>query len=148
MFSEPMFEMLVLLFTNTSNPIRFESDTDIYGKTLCRPQGYATFFFDHEGRNWLRDGQITLEQPATPDDCFEMLAEGSVDGVVMNEFTGRKKIKDLNLAGQALHEVAHKSHPDAEQLMAMVNGGLEEIKANGAYQRVIDEHMTRIWSEF
>ncbi|MEM1302053.1 MAG: transporter substrate-binding domain-containing protein [Pseudomonadota bacterium] len=159
-FSDPMFEMLVLLFTNTSNPMRFESDSDVYGKTLCRPQGYATFFFDHDGRNWLKDERITLEMPATPDDCFEMLAEGTVDGVVMNEFTGRKKIKDLELAGQvdvaaglpiaidALHIVAHKSHPEADQLMAMVNTGLETIKENGEYQRVIDEHMTRIWAEF
>lgn len=159
-FSEPMFEMLVLIFTNTSDPMQFTRDQDVYGKTLCRPDGYATFFFDKDGRNWLKEEKITLAQPGTPNDCFEMLAEGEVDGVVMNEFTGRQKIKELNLEGivdvaagipiniDSLHVVAHKDHPEAIEMISMVNDGLEGIRESGDYQRIVDEHMTRIWASF
>ncbi|MEM1372941.1 MAG: transporter substrate-binding domain-containing protein [Pseudomonadota bacterium] len=159
-FSEPMFEMLILLFTNTSNPMTFTRDQDVFGKTLCRPEGYATFFFDHNGRNWLREEKITLLQPGTPNDCFEMLAEGEVDGVVMNEFTGRQKISELSLEGvvdvaagipiniDGLHIVAHKDHPEAIDLISMVNEGLDGIRESGEYQRIVDEHMTRIWAGF
>ena len=159
-FSDPIFEMLILLFVNASNPITYTGTEDVRGKTICRPEGYATFFFDSEGRNWLKNNVIELVQPGGPDDCFEMLAEGEVDMVAMNEFTGRKKVKDLNLKGvvdvaaglplaiQGLHVVAHKSHPQADELLSVVNAGLRGIKSNGAYQTTIDEHMTRIWADF
>lgn len=159
-FSEPVFEVLSLLFVNTANPMAFTSDADMDGKVMCRPAGYATFLFDQNGRNWLADGRIELKQPQSIDQCFEMLVDQEVDGVVLNEFTGRKKINDLGLKGQvdvaqglpitidALHVIAHKSHPDADALMSMVNEGLVEIRQNGRYQQAIDEHMTRIWAEF
>lgn len=159
-FSEPMFEMLVLLFTNTSNPMQFSSDEDVIGKTLCRPEGYATHFFDHRGRHWLRDAKISLVTPASPAACFELLAQGTVDGVVMNEFTGREKISAMGLQGtievalgkpiaiDRLHVVAHKAHPQADELIAIVNEGLVGIRESGAYQRIVDEHMTRIWAAF
>ena len=144
-FSEPVFEVLSLMFVNTANPVAFINDADMDGKTLCRPAGYATYLFDQNGRNWLADGRITLEMPQTIDQCFQMLVAGDVDGVVLNEFTGRKKIKDLGLQGQvdvaaglpiaidALHVIAHKSHPEADELMAMINQGLTNIKASGDY---------------
>lgn len=159
-FSDPMFEMLVLLFTSEENPMRFTEDDDVLGKTLCRPEGFATFFFDHRGRNWLSEGKITLVTPETPSECFEMLAAGTVDGVVMNEFTGREKIRELGLQDEidvalglpinidSLHVVAHKDHPEAAELIAIVNEGLQAIRANGQYQRIVDEHMTRIWAAF
>jgi polar amino acid transport system substrate-binding protein len=155
-----MFEMLVLVFTNTARPMRYGSDTDMAGKTLCGPAGWATFFFDHKGRNWLRDGVITLQQPTNIDDCFEMLIAGTVDGVVINEFSGRQKIKELGLTGQVdvaagrpiaidgLHVVAHKDHPRATALVEVVNAGLSRIKADGTYQATIDAHLTRIWADF
>ena len=159
-FSEPVFEVLTLLFVNTSNPIIFSREADMHGKSICRPAGYSTFIFDQGGRNWLRNSKITLDMPATIDDCFEGLAAGTYDGVVLNEFTGREKINSLGLQGQVdvaagvpiaidgLHIVAHRSHPQAVELMSLVNDGLSEIKANGQYQRIIDEHMTRIWASF
>ena len=33
-----MFEMLILLFTNKTNPVSFAKDEDLFGKTLCRPR--------------------------------------------------------------------------------------------------------------
>ncbi|MEO1795680.1 MAG: transporter substrate-binding domain-containing protein [Pseudomonadota bacterium] len=159
-FSDPVFEVLTLMFVTTDNPISFTQEDDILGKTLCRPQGFSTFIFDHQGRNWLRDEKITLETPESVDACFMGLASGAYDGVILNEFTGRETISALGLEGQVdvaagqpiaidgLHVIAHKSHPDAEALMALVNGGLADIKENGTYQQVIDAHMTRIWASF
>ena len=158
-FSDPMFEMLVLLFIDTSRPLRFREDADIIGKTLCRPKGYYTHDLDKDGRNWLADGKIKLEQPVSVADCFEMLTAGQVDAVALNEFTGRKAVKDLGLQArvdvvqsrplsiEGLHVVVHKSHPDAEALLDTINTGLGDIKGNGVYQDIIDRHMSQIWSE-
>lgn len=158
-FSDPMFEMLVLLFVDRTRPLQFREDQDIIGKTLCRPKGYYTHDLDKDGRNWLADGKITLEQPVSVADCFEMLVAGQVDAVALNEFTGRKAVKDLGmqdridvvqsrpLSIEGLHVVVHKSHPDADALLNNINTGLAEIKASGFYQDIIDRHMSKIWSE-
>ncbi|MEL7299042.1 MAG: transporter substrate-binding domain-containing protein [Pseudomonadota bacterium] len=158
-FSEPVFEVLTLLFVRTGDPLTFSSDSDLHGASLCRPAGYSTFIFDEKGRNWLADGHVSLDMPETIEACFEGLVADAYDGVVLNEFTGREKINALGLAGQVevaagrpiaidgLHIVAHKAHPEADELIALVNAGLAEIKRDGTYQRTIDTHMTRIWAE-
>ncbi|MDB9857600.1 LysM peptidoglycan-binding domain-containing protein [Amylibacter sp.] len=87
-FSEPMFEILVLLFTSKDRPIAFNSDKDMEGKTLCRPKGYFTHDLEGNGRLWLTKGLVKLVQPITMADCFEMLEEGKIDAVAINEFTG------------------------------------------------------------
>ncbi|WP_299150415.1 transporter substrate-binding domain-containing protein [uncultured Tateyamaria sp.] len=159
-FSDPMFEMLILLFVDRSRPVPFARDTDIEGRTLCRPAGYFTHDLDRADRRWITDAKITLKQPATVAACFDMLVSGEVDAVAMNEFTGRAAIKDMGLKDQVevvqgrpisiegLHVLVHKDHPDAATLMETINGGLDAIKASGEYQQVIDRHMTKIWADF
>lgn len=158
-FSDPMFEMLMLLFVNASDPLPFAQDTDVHGATLCRPSGYAVHQLDRPDRRWLADGHVTLVQPHAVADCFQMLAAGEVDGVVINEFTGRTAIKTLGLkdvvevaprplAIEGLHVLVHKTHPRADDLIETINAGLRGIKQNGTYRRIVDTHMTRVWSEF
>ncbi|MGB1234797.1 MAG: peptidoglycan-binding protein LysM [Planktomarina sp.] len=159
-FTDPMFEMLILLFANKDNPVAFTKDDDMIGKTLCRPAGYFTHDFEKNGRNWLTEEKVTLEQPATIKDCFDLLASGEVDAVAINEFTGRTAIKDLDLADtveivqsrplsiEGLHVLVSKDHPRADEMLAAANAGLEAIKENGVYQRIVDEHMTRVWEAF
>lgn len=159
-FSDPMFEMLILLFVDKSRPVPFAQDSDIEGRTLCRPAGYFTHDLDRADRRWITDGKITLKQPQTVKGCFDMLVSGEVDAVAMNEFTGRAAIKDLGLKDQVevvqgrpvsiegLHVLVHKDHPQADALISTINGGLDAIKLSGAYQQVIDRHMSNIWADF
>lgn len=160
MFSSPLFEVLVLLFTDKTRPLTVENEADMQGKTLCRPSGYSTNIFDQNGRNWLRDKVISLKVAASPEGCFRLLIEGEVDGVVLNEFLGHQKIKALGiedriapLQGQpisvdTLHMVAHTAHPEGKTALGVFDAGLAKIRANGTYQRILDEHMTRVWGEY
>jgi len=159
-FSESMFEVLMLLFVDKARPFAFNSDADMQGRVLCRPSGYSTYIFDQHGRNWLRDGVITLEIAASPGECLRLLTEGAVDGAVLNEFLGRGKIAEMGLRdrvvvaqGQPIsidgnHMVVHKSHPQGPELLAVFEEGLERIKADGSYREIIDAHMTRVWAGF
>ena len=52
-FSEPMFEMLILLFTDRARPLNFAQDSEIEGKTLCRPKGYLSMIWDEKVGNGL-----------------------------------------------------------------------------------------------
>jgi polar amino acid transport system substrate-binding protein len=160
LFADPMFEVLILLFTDKKRPFVFNSDADIIGKKLCRPAGYFFHDLEKNGRNWLRDGKVELIQPVSVEDCFDMLQSGEVDAVAMNEFTGRTAIKTLDLADkvdvvasrplsiEGLHVIVHKSHPQAEELIDVINTGFKNIKASGEYQKVIDTHMSKIWEDF
>jgi polar amino acid transport system substrate-binding protein len=160
LYSGSMFEVLMLLFVDRSRPMAFHSDADMQGKTLCRPAGYPTFMLDQRGRNWLKTGVITLKTPRSPAECLRLLVEGEVDGVVLNEFLGRGKIKELGLEarvgvadGQPIsvegtHMVVHRSHPDGPAFLAVFERGLAEIKADGRYQQIIEAHMSRVWAGF
>jgi len=155
-----MFEILVLLFTSKDRPFAFNSDKDIEGKTLCRPKGFFTHDLEGSGRLWLTKKLVTLKQPLSMANCFEMLEEGTVDAVAINEFSGRASMKTLDLADkvdvvqsrplsiEGLHVVVGKAHPQADEMLALINKGLNDIKESGDYQRIIDSHMTRIWADF
>lgn len=159
LFSDPLFETLTLMFADAARPVSFGSDEDLYGKSICRPKGYDTSIFNENGRNWLREGKITLVVGATPGDCFDMVLEGKADGVVLNEFTGRDKMKEMGIVEriqvvpqpisiQSHHVVVHKSHPQAQELLAIVNTGLRGIREDGSYQAIVEDHLARVWAGF
>ncbi|EDM72875.1 Peptidoglycan-binding LysM [Roseobacter sp. AzwK-3b] len=155
--SESMFETLMLVFANKANPIRFDSDEDIIGKTICRPVGFLTFDLDGEGRRWILDDKVKLVTPQTVADCFRMVAEGEADFLSLSEFIGRAAMKDLGyedritvlprpLSIVGIHVFVHKTHPQAEELLDLINTGLRGIREDGLYQTIVEDHMTRIWA--
>lgn len=159
LFSEPLFETLMLMFAAADRPLTYNTDDDLLGKAICRPKGYDTSIFDENGRNWLRDEKIELVTGNTPEHCFELVLDGKADALVLNEFGGREKMSDLGLneqiqivpqpiSIQSHFIVVHKSHPDADKLLAVVNEGVKEIRENGEYQRIVEDHMARIWAGF
>lgn len=157
-FSDPVFEVLILLYSRSNDPVRFNRDSDIEGLTLCRPSGYFTFDLDQNGRNWLRDGKITLVRPQAVRVCFEKLLAGEVDAVAINEFTARQAIAEMNVgqrvvaADRALslptvHVLMHKTHPRARVVMYQFNTALEAIRDSGLYDEIVSRHLVRYWAE-
>lgn len=151
-FSDPIFDILVLLYINADAPFEFESDDDIAGKTLCRPEGYFTHDLDRPDRQWLTRSVITLVQPATPDDCFTMLADKKVDAVTLNEFLGAERIKALGLkdrivalprplASQSLHVIISKRHWRGTSNLYRFNAGLAKLKASARYDEIVARHL-------
>lgn len=160
LFSDPMFELLTVLFVDNMHPVPFSQDIDIEGKILCRPEGFSVADLDRADRQWVSEGKITLIQPLAVRDCFAMLMAGEVDAVAINEFTGRAAVRDLALTDQveamvgralaieSLHVLVHKGHPRAAELLEVMNSGLAQIRATGEYQRVIDRHLPQYWASF
>lgn len=160
LFSDPMFEVLVTLFVDKRRPVPFATDSDIEGRTLCRPAGFSTYDLDRPDRLWISGGKITLKQPANAQDCFAMLVAGDVDAVAINDFTGRATIRDMGLSTrveaiqgrvlsvETLHVLVAKSNPQADGLLAAFNDGLQRIRASGAFQQVLDRHLAPYWASF
>lgn len=157
LFSDPLFEVLELAYHDTSRPVTFDKDADMEGKTLCRVSGYSTHELDKDGRNWVKDGKVKLERPDKVADCFQMLVDGKVDLVQIDEFSGKAAIKELGMGDQIaalprpisvepLNVLIHKGNPRAAELRDTLNRGLTKLKETGEYQRIAGEHLSRFWS--
>lgn len=156
-FSNPAFEMLILLFTHKDRPLQFNSDADIAGAVLCRPKGYYTHDLEKDGRLWLTNNVIELQQPDTIKDCFDSLIDGTVDAVALNEFTGRSAIAEFNLKDEivalegkplsieGLHVVVHKDHPRSRELIGLFNKNMTALQLSDEYNQIIDKHFTNYW---
>lgn len=158
LFTESMFEILELVYIDTTRPIKFDTDDDMLGKTLCRMTGYSTHELDQGGRNWVKEGKIKLERPEGVDDCFNMLVEGKVDAVMIDEFAGKAVIRDMGMLDRIqplprplgivpLNVLIHKGNPRAEELVAILNGGLAKLKEKGDYQKIVGTHLAQFWAE-
>jgi len=157
-YSEPMFEMLVVLFTAKGSGVTYRGTEDLAGMRVCSPLGHSTGDRQGKSAGYLTQVGARLQQPATSEDCFMRLVAGSADAVAMNEFTGRVVLKDMGLDDQVelqlsrplsiegLHAVAHTSNPRADALIAAFNDGLAEMRDSGEYLTVIDKHMSSIWA--
>jgi polar amino acid transport system substrate-binding protein len=157
-FSDPLFEMPIQLFVAANAEFPFDSDADVVGKTLCRPKGYYTHDLDAQGRNWIKEGKITLVTPDTPDDCFTALAAGEVDAVPENLFLGAAKIKAMGLRGkikplerplssETLHIIVSKKHWRGTTFLYRVNAGLAAAKAKGRYDEIVTRHLAVFMDE-
>ncbi|WP_299373351.1 transporter substrate-binding domain-containing protein [uncultured Tateyamaria sp.] len=157
-FSDPLVDLVILLFSKSDDPIAFETDTDLHGKTLCRPAGYFTHDLDRADRQWLSKGLITLEQPATPDDCFNMLVAGEVDAVALNEFLGVQKMFEMGLTDvvapsdrplsvEGLHVLISKKHWRGTAHLYRFNAGLAKLKQTDRYNEIVSRHLALFWDQ-
>ncbi|MEO0402291.1 MAG: transporter substrate-binding domain-containing protein [Pseudomonadota bacterium] len=157
-FSDPLVDLVILLFSRSDAPLVFESDADIEGKTLCRPAGYFTHDLDRADRQWLSKGVITLEQPPTPDDCFNMLITGDVDAVALNEFLGVQKMFELGLTDavaplsrplsvEGLHVLISKKHWRGTAHLYRFNAGLAKLKQTDRYNEIVSRHLALFWDQ-
>lgn len=155
-FSDTVYEELSLLFVKKDSPIKFETDQEIIGQTLCRPAGNWTFDFDYKGRRWLKEKKITLLQPQTIQECFELLMDGSADAVAITDLTGRAAILKANLTDKVRaidrplavlddHVVIAKSHPNARIMLHYFNSALAKLKAEGRFDEIVEKHLTLFW---
>ena len=155
-FSDPLYEVITSLFVRNNSPIKTLRSEEIAGTSLCRPAGYPTHELDQGGRNWAKDGKITLIRPPTIDECFRLLDNGTVDGVVEAELVGRATMTALGIANKVrvidqpvalttLHVLISKSHPHARTVLYYMNSSLAKLRDSGEYDRIIERHLARFW---
>lgn len=155
-FSDPLYEVITSLFVRNDSRIKTLRNEEITGATLCRPAGYPTHELDQGGRNWVKDGKVTLIRPPTVDECFRLVDNGTVDGVVEAELVGRTSIAllglgdkvriiDQPLALTTLHVLISKAHPHSRTILYYMNSSLAKLRDSGEYDRIIERHLARFW---
>ncbi len=155
-YSDPLNEFVLRLFVANDSPIKTLADNQIKSTTLCRPAGYSMADLDANGRNWLKDGKIILLRPSSIDDCFRLLGDGVIDGVVINELGGLASISSLGLKSQVraveeplalktMHVIVSKTHPYSRTILYYVNEGLQRLRASEKYDAIVERHLQRFW---
>lgn len=155
-FSEPLYEVITGLFVRNGSPITSLQSEKINGATICLAAGQGLYELDQGGRNWVKDGKVTLVRPPTIDECFRLLDSATVEAVVTTEFAGRASMTSLGMAGRIrmldqpvaltpLHVVVSKSHPHARTILYYVNTALGKLRDSGDYDTIIARHLDRFW---
>ena len=151
-FSDPLYEVITGLFVRQGSQIKSLRREEVAGATLCRPAGYPIHELDKGGRNWVKDGLVTLIRPPSVDECFRLLDNGTVDGVAEAELAGRASIVSLGLGDKVrmidqplafttYHVLVSKTHPHARTILYYVNSSLEKLRERGEYDRIIERHL-------
>ncbi len=149
-FSEPLFDMLIVLFKRSDDTRVLANDEDLHGMRLCRPAGYFTF--DLTDRGLVPGDTIQLDRPQAVADCFNKLVDGEIDFVALNEFTGQSAIKELDYgdlvtASEQLTDtiglrlIIHREHPRAVALLRQFDKGLSELRKSGRYDEIVGRHL-------
>src|SRR5262245_735677 len=155
-FSDVLAEVATYVFVRKNSRIKALNSEDIAGTTLCRASVRLTHNLDEGGRNWLKDGKIKLIRPNTIDECFRLLDNGSVDGVVEAELVGRASMNALGMADRvqsleqplaltSLHAVISRSHPQARAILYYINSSMAKLRDSGEYERILTRHLARFW---
>lgn len=149
-FSEPLFDMLIVLFKRSDDTRILANDEALHGMRLCRPAGYFTF--DLTDRGLIPGDTIELDRPKTVGECFNKLIDGEIDFVALNEFTGQSAIKDLDYgdlvtASEQLTDtiglrlIIHQEHPRADALLEQFDSGLSALRKSGRYDEIVGRHL-------
>jgi polar amino acid transport system substrate-binding protein len=157
LFSDPLYEIFIVLFVRKDSAITFASDDEIAGKTLCLPAGSSTYELDKGGRNWVKDNKVLLLRPQTIEECFRLLDPGTVHAVVTSDLTGKvvidalgwgDRVKQLQrpLAIGTLHLIVPKNHPQAATVLYYLNSSLAKLRESGEYDKIVDSHLSRYWA--
>lgn len=157
LYSDPILEVVVGLFTRSDGNFTFDTDESIFGRTICMSADQDVSLLNGQGRAWLSQKRVTAVRQPTLLDCASAVQTQEVDAFVASDLEGRYVLDRLGLAGhfrmaerplgiRSVHAVASREHARAPELIAAMNRGLNELKASGEYAAIIRRHLTRLWN--
>lgn len=148
-FSDPLFEQIIAYFARADDVSSLETHADIMGRVICRPAGYSTFMLEEFD---LVEPNVTIKQPDGPGDCFEMLADGEVDLVVLASTVADNTIAGMEMTDRfqelpqlayvaTLHAITSAENPNREANISAINRGLQNVRESGAWFEIVQRHL-------
>lgn len=145
-FSLPIYEVAYSYNTLIDSPYaNARSFADYKGARICRPEGWAMSNLEVEG---LAPPVATFVQPKSPMDCAEMLLKGEVDVYSIEIETSTANFEELGATDKVAlnpaitsfnthHFLISKSNPRAQEYIAMVNAGIQEMRESGEWYDIV-----------
>ncbi|WP_436397831.1 LysM peptidoglycan-binding domain-containing protein [Roseobacter sp. S98] len=148
LLTTPVFEMLINMYVRTSDPVLAHVGGRPEPARLCRPAGLPPGI----------PGQVEMLRADNAEACFAALMAGNVDGVVLNEFTGRQTLAGMGvtpdtvtadaqpLAITMLHAAVRADAEGALQIRSGLDAGLSGMRRDGTFQALLNRHLTYVWA--
>ncbi len=153
-WSDALFEQVIDYYTRVDFPAP-ASHAALRGMKLCSPAGHSIAMLEEMN---LVAPNVTLIATSGPVAAFDMLLKGDCDavaaatdaavGAIVKLGAARKVTVHLKLSqSAALRAVIAKTHPRAKQLLATLNSGLRQIKADTRWFSIVQRHLAAYHAE-
>ncbi|HEX5957130.1 MAG TPA: hypothetical protein VFY92_00550 [Hyphomicrobiaceae bacterium] len=150
-FSEPILQVVVGLFSLTTSTFKFDADDSILGKTLCVSREQDLSALNGNGRNWASYKRINVLRRRTLLDCVVAVQAHEADAFTAVDLEGAYLLKRLGLAPyfamqarplatRGVHAVVWREHPRAPEILGAFNRGLKLLKPD-VYAGIIQKHL-------
>ena len=157
-FSDALYEIFEVFYVRNNSTFQFASDDEIIGKKICLTIDNGVDDLDGDGRDWVKDGKVTLIRPASLQECFRLLDQKAVDAVVSPDIAGRAVAVSLGMADKVMalprplnietvHVIVSKTHPQARTLLYYVNTAIGKLRESGEYDRMVEKHLSLFWTD-
>lgn len=151
-FSDPILQVVLGLFTLSNSPFKFDTDDSILGKTICLSRGHDLSALNGNGRNWVSYKRVTVMRRATLLDCVAAVQARDADMFVATDLEGAHLLRRLGLtpyfamqarplATAAVRAVVWRDHPRAPDLVNTLNQGLKGLKQGDTYSAIVQRHL-------
>jgi uncharacterized protein len=156
LYSDPILQVIIGLFTLSDSAFTFGKDESIYGKAICVPLDQDVSALNGDGRNWLSEKRVVVVRQPTLLDCVSAVQKLEADAFLANDLEGRYVLQRLGLAQnfkmaerplgtRGIHAVALRENAQASELINAVNRGLRQLKQTDAYGAIVRSHLMRLW---
>jgi ABC-type amino acid transport substrate-binding protein len=157
LYSDPILEVVVGLFTRADSKFIFATDESILGKTICISGDQDVSPLNAQGRDWISQKRVTAVRKPTLLDCASAVQTQEADAFVASDLEGRYVLDRLGLSRdfrmlerplgiRGVHVVAAREHLQASELISAVNRGLKQLKETDAYAAIVRTHLMRLWN--
>jgi len=156
LFSEPILQVVIGLFTLSDSSFTFDNDESIQGKLICVPGDRDVSVLNANGRKWISRKRVVAVRQATLLDCVSAVQRHEADAFVANDLEAQYVLGRLGLSAlfkmlerplgtRGVHALVAKDHAQAFELIDAVNSGVRRLRESDAYAAIVRRHLMRLW---
>lgn len=156
LFSDLVYAQLAHPYVLAGSPWSAQDPAALAGKTMCNPLGYVVQPPIHD---LVESGAIRVESPPSMAHCFKMLQAGRVDfvdctdvqakAVALQVFGTVNAVRPLAavIGNSGSYFIISRDRPGGARLMVDFNRGLALLKQSGAYDSIVQRHLTAYFGQ-
>jgi hypothetical protein len=152
LFSDPILQVVLGLFTLSNSTFKFDTDDSILGKTICLSRDQDLSALNGNGRNWASYKRVSVMRRATLLDCVAAVQARDADTFVATDLEGNYLLRGLGLTPYfamqprplgtvTVHAVVWRDHPRGADLINALNQGLKRLRESEAYSTIVQKHL-------
>jgi hypothetical protein len=152
LYSEPILQVVLGLFSLTQGSFKFDTEESILGKTVCVWREHDLAALNGDGRHWVSYKRVTVLRRASLLDCVVAVQAHDADAFVAIDLDGAHLLRRLGLspyfamhqrplATRGVHAVVWRENPRGGDILAALNQGLKQLREGGAYASLVQRHL-------